>query len=51
MFYAYKLFNEAFRFLNMGVASAMAWLLFIVVLAITLFQLWLGKRWVHYGGE
>ena len=51
MFYAYKLFNEAFRYLNMGAASAMAWLLFIVVLAITLFQLWLGKRWVHYGGE
>ena len=50
LFYAYKLFNEAFKFLNMGVASAMAWLLFIIVLAITLLQLWLGKKWVHYGG-
>jgi len=50
LFYAYKLFNEAFRFLNMGVASAIAWLLFIVVLLITLLQLWLGKKWVHYGG-
>lgn len=49
LFYGYKLFNEAFRFLNMGVASAMAWLLFFLVLAITLLQLWLGKRWVHYG--
>jgi len=50
LFYAYKLFNEAFRYLNMGAASAMAWILFVLVLAITLFQLWLGKKWVHYGG-
>jgi multiple sugar transport system permease protein len=49
LFYAYKLFNEAFRFLNMGTASAMAWILFVVVLGITLFQLWSSKRWVHYG--
>ncbi|NIA15123.1 MAG: extracellular solute-binding protein [Nitrospiraceae bacterium] len=50
MFFAYKLFNEAFRYLNMGVASAMAWFLFLVVAAITLLQFWLAKRWVHYGG-
>ena len=49
LFYAYKLFNEGFRFLNMGAASAMAWILFVVVLAITLVQFWLGKKWVHYG--
>ncbi|CAN5439451.1 hypothetical protein BH09SUM1_BH09SUM1_33330 [soil metagenome] len=49
MFFAYKLFNEAFRFLNMGIASAMAWILFLVVLAITLLQLWLSRKWVHYG--
>ena len=48
LFYAYKLFNEAFRHLNMGAASAMAWILFVVVLAITLVQLWLGRKWVHY---
>ncbi len=50
LFYAYKLFNEAFRYLNMGTASAMAWILFVVVLAITLLQLWLSKKWVHYRG-
>jgi len=50
LFYAYKLFNEAFRYLNMGAASAMAWILFAGVLAITLFQLYLSKKWVHYGG-
>lgn len=51
LFYAYKLFNEGFRFLNMGTASAMAWILFMVVLAITLLQLWLSKKWVHYGAS
>jgi ABC-type sugar transport system permease subunit/ABC-type glycerol-3-phosphate transport system substrate-binding protein len=50
LFYAYKLFNEAFRFLNMGTASAMAWILFAVVLALTMLQLWLSKRWVYYSG-
>lgn len=48
-FFAYKLFNEAFRYLNMGPASAMAWILFVLVLSITLLQLWLSKKWVHYG--
>jgi multiple sugar transport system permease protein len=48
LFYAYKLFNEAFRYLNMGTASAMAWIMFVVILAITLFQLWFSKKWVHY---
>lgn len=48
LFYAYKLFNESFRYLNMGVASAMAWVLFVVVLVITLIQMWLSKKWVHY---
>jgi multiple sugar transport system permease protein len=50
MFYAYKLYNEAFRFLDMGVASAMAWLLFLAAMALTLLQLWSSRRWVHYGG-
>jgi len=50
-FYAFKLFMEAFRYLNMGTASAMAWILFAVVLLITLFQLWLSKKWVHYGRD
>lgn len=50
LFYAYKLFNESFSYLNMGIASAMAWFLFLAVLLITLAQFWLGKKWVHYGG-
>lgn len=51
LFYAYKIFNEAFRFFRLGYASALAWVLFILVLALTILQLRLSKRWVHYQGE
>ena len=51
LFYAYHLFNNAFRFLQMGYASALGWFLFIAVFALTLLQLRLSKRWVHYEGE
>lgn len=42
------LFNNAFRFLQMGYASAMAWVLFVLTLLITLIVLWSSKIWVHY---
>jgi multiple sugar transport system permease protein len=48
LFYAYYLFNQAFRYLDMGAASAMAWILFAVVLTLTLVQIRLSRRWVHY---
>ena len=48
LFYAYALFNNAFRYLKMGYASAMAWVLFAIVLALTVLQLRLSKKWVHY---
>ena len=48
LFYAYYLFKQAFQFFRMGYASALAWILFLVVLALTLLQLWLSRRWVHY---
>ncbi|MFN2483896.1 MAG: carbohydrate ABC transporter permease [Candidatus Limnocylindria bacterium] len=51
LFYVIYLFQQAFKFFHLGYASAMAWLLFIVILAITLFQLRLSKRWVYYEGE
>lgn len=49
LFYVYYLFNRAFVYFNMGYASAMAWLLFALVLALTVFQMRVGQRWVHYG--
>lgn len=51
LFFAYHLFNHAFRYLNMGYAAAMAWFLFLIVLVLTAFQMQLSKRWVHYEGE
>lgn len=51
LFYAYHLFNHAFRYLNMGYASALAWVLVLVVLALTVLQFKLSKRWVHYEGD
>jgi multiple sugar transport system permease protein len=48
LFYVYYLFNRAFVYFNMGYASAMAWLLFLIALALTLAQMWAGRRWVHY---
>jgi ABC-type sugar transport system permease subunit/ABC-type glycerol-3-phosphate transport system substrate-binding protein len=48
LFYAYYLFRQAFQFFRMGYASALAWILFIAVLTLTVLQLRLSKRWVHY---
>lgn len=51
LFYVYHLFNNAFRYLHMGYAAAMAWFLFLIVLILTAFQMKYSKRWVHYEGE
>lgn len=51
LFYVVYLFQQGFQFLHMGYASAMAWLLFLIVLAITLIQLRVGTRLVYYQGE
>ena len=48
LFYAYQLFKAAFQYFRMGYASALAWVLFMIVLALTLVQLYLSKKWVHY---
>ena len=49
LFYAYYLFNRAFVYFNMGYASAMAWLLFLIILVLTALQLRYARKWVHYG--
>lgn len=48
LFYAYQLFNNAFRYLHMGYAASMAWILFLIVFGLTVVQMSLQKRWVHY---
>jgi multiple sugar transport system permease protein len=51
LFYVIYLFRQAFEFLDIGYASAMAWLLFVITLALTLLQLRLSRRWVYYEGR
>jgi len=47
-FYALYLFNRAWRYLDMGYASAMAWILFVIVMFFTILIFRTHKRWVHY---
>jgi multiple sugar transport system permease protein len=56
LFYVLYLYNRAFGLsgaggFQMGYASAMAWVLFVIILAVTLLQLWLARRWVYYENE
>jgi multiple sugar transport system permease protein len=50
-FYVFYLYRNGFRFFKMGYASAMAWILFIVVMIITFILFRTSARWVYYGGE
>ena len=50
LFYAIYLFQQAFEFLHMGYASALAMLLFLIVMLVTAVQVWLSRRYVHYTG-
>ncbi|MDF7822613.1 sugar ABC transporter permease [Pontiellaceae bacterium B12227] len=47
-FYALYLFKRAWRYLDMGYASAMSWILFILVMSITVLLFKTHKKWVHY---
>jgi multiple sugar transport system permease protein len=51
LFYVVYLFNEAFERFRLGYASALAWLLFIVIMIITAIQIRLSRRWVYYENE
>jgi multiple sugar transport system permease protein len=51
LFYVIYLFQQGFQFLHMGYASAMAWLLFLVIMVITVIQVRVGNRFVYYEGR
>jgi len=51
LFYNLYLYFKAFDDFSMGYASAMAWILLVITLLITLIQYMLGQRWVHYEGR
>jgi ABC-type sugar transport system permease subunit/ABC-type glycerol-3-phosphate transport system substrate-binding protein len=49
-FYALYLYNQAFDLYAMGYASAMAWILLIIVLGVTLLLMRTSARYVYYEG-
>lgn len=49
--YMVYLFQNAFQFFRMGFASAMAWVLFAIILFITVIQVRVGNRFVYYEGD
>jgi len=51
LFYAIYLFQQAFRYFNMGFASAMAWVLFAISMVITGINIFVTKRFVFYQGN
>lgn len=48
MFYVYYLYNNAFRFWKMGYSSAMAWILFVIIMILTWISFRVAKYWVQY---
>jgi multiple sugar transport system permease protein len=45
------LYDNAFVYLQMGYASAIAWIMLLMVLALTALAFWSSSRWVHYQGK
>ncbi len=50
LFYALFLYQNAFSYLRMGYASALAWMLFVLILSLTAAVMFSSRRWVHYHG-
>ncbi len=51
LFYALYLYRVSFVYLRMGYASAMAWILFVIVVLFTLWIFRNSGRWVFYSGD
>jgi multiple sugar transport system permease protein len=51
LFYNLELYYKAFRDYEMGIASALAWLLFVGTLLVTLFLFWGSRKLVYYEAE
>ena len=45
------IYDEAFRSFDMGYASAIAWILFVIIMVLTLIAFWSSKKWVYYAGD
>ena len=50
-FLSMYLYDNAFVYLQMGYANAMAWIMLLIVLLLTGIAFWSSSRWVHYQGK
>lgn len=50
-FYVFYLYRQAFKLGNLGYASALAWILFVIILIITVIIFRTARHWVFYEGE
>ena len=50
LFYVLYVFRQAFRFFSMGYASALAWVLFVIIFVLTYLLVRSSDRWVYYEG-
>ena len=48
LFLGLHLYQSAFSYLKMGYASAMAWIMFLIIFVLTIIQFRLGRFWVYY---
>lgn len=51
LFYSMYLYNNAFLYMKMGYASAMAWIMFIIIITVTLWVFKSSGKWVYYQGD
>ena len=51
LFYVLYIFRQAFQYFNMGYASALAWILFVLIFILTLLIVRSSDRWVYYEGS
>lgn len=51
LFFGLYLYNNAFKYFKMGYASALAWLMFLIILALTLLVIRSSPYWVYYEGK
>ena len=47
LFYVLNMYQKSFNYFHMGLGSAMAWMLFLVILVLTAANFWAGRKWVH----
>ena len=50
LFFVLYIYRHAFQYFNTGYASALAWVLFVVIMLFTLFVFRSSKAWVYYEG-